>query len=188
MDEAAICRLIADGRYEKAFDGIVELFGRKVFHLAIGIVRNEATAADLAQEALLRVWKAIGTYNGTASLSTWIYTITRNACFSELQRAKRRGAISLDAPELAPVVEGMTAPEQASSGAGMDVELLVSLLPEKSQRVIRLFYLEQKSVEETAALLGIPANSVKVYLFRARKELARLAADRRSTLFQMNQP
>jgi len=188
MDELAIRKLLSDGRQNEAFDQIVELFREKVFHLALAITRNHATAADLAQESLLRVWKALNTYNGTASLSTWIYTITRNACYSEIERQKRRAAISLDAPETAPIVERLAATESVSTGAGMDVEQLVGQLPEKLERVVRLFYLEQKSVEETATLLGIPMNSVKVFLFRARKELARLAIDKKSTRFQISQP
>ena len=53
-------------------------------------------------------------------------------------------------------------------------EVMLSKLPEKYQRVLRLFYLEQKSYEETAALLGCPIGTVKTNLFRARQELIAL--------------
>ncbi|HMO65964.1 MAG TPA: sigma-70 family RNA polymerase sigma factor [Verrucomicrobiota bacterium] len=176
MDEADIRQELAAGRHREAFERIVDRFQQKVFHLALSMTRHEATAADLAQESLLRVWKALPAYDGRASLSTWIYTITRNACLTELARAARRPAVSLDAPESAGTLESLAAPEPAGAGAGSDLAALLDRLPDKYRQVLRLFHLEGRSGEETAALLGQPLGTVKTNLFRARKELARLAA------------
>lgn len=176
MDETAIRQLLAADRRPEAFDAIVAQFREKIFHLALSMTRHEATAADLAQDALLRVWKALPAYNGTASLSTWIYTIARNVCLTELARAARRPSVSLDAPESAGTVESLVAPEPAAAGTGMDLDALLTQLPEKYRQVLHLFYLEQKSHEETAALLALPVGTVKTFLFRARKELALMAA------------
>lgn len=174
MDETDIRQLLAAGDQRKAFERIVERLQEKIFHLALSMTRNEATARDLAQESLLRVWKALPAYNGNASLSTWIYTITRNVCLTELTRAARRQAMSLDAPESAGTLQSLTAPQASDGAAHLDIEAMLSRLPEKYQRVLRLFYLEQKSYEETAALLGLPVGTVKTNLFRARKELIEL--------------
>lgn len=176
MDESDIRQLLATGRLREAFERIVDAFQVKVFHLALGLTRSEHTARDLAQEALLRVWKALPAYNGNASLSTWIYTITRNVCLTELKRAGRRSAVSLDAPESAGTLAALAAPEHAIGGEALDVAALLDQLPQKYHLVLRLFYLEQKSLLETAALLGLPIGTVKTNLFRARQELARLAA------------
>lgn len=175
MDETDIRQELAAGRHREAFERIVERFQQKIFHLALSMTRHEATALDLAQEALLRVWKALPAYDGRASLSTWIYTITRNACLTELSRAARRPTVPLDAPESASTLEMIAAPEPAGAAAGLDLAVLLAGLPEKQQQVLRLFYLEQKSYAETAALLGQPLGTVKTNLFRARKELGRLA-------------
>lgn len=178
MDETDIRQLLAAGRQREAFERIVERIQEKVFHLALSMTRNESTARDMAQEALLRVWKALPAYNGNASLSTWIYTITRNVCLTELARAARRFALPLDAPESGCTLETLAAPEPTEAAAGMDIETILARLPEKYRQVLRLFYLEQKSYEETATLLGLPVGTVKTNLFRARKELTRLAAQR----------
>ena len=177
MDEADIRNLHAAGRQREAFELIVDRYQEKSFHLALSLTRNEATARDMAQEAFLRVWKALPAYDGSASLSTWIYVITRNVCFTEIKRAASRAAVPLDAPEAAATAESLSAPQrpEATAGAAQDVESLLAHLPEKYQRAVRLFYLEQKSCEETAALLGVPVGTVKTFLFRARRELARLA-------------
>lgn len=175
MDETDIRDDLAAGRHREAFERIVDRFQQKVFHLALGMARHEATARDLAQDALLRVWKALPAYDGRASLSTWIYTITRNVCLTELARAARRPAVSLDAPESAGTRDSLAAPAAAEAGAALDLAPLLARLPDRHQQVLRLFYLEQKSYEETAALLGQPLGTVKTNLFRARQALVRLA-------------
>ena len=176
MDDTDIRQLLADGHEREAFERIVERLQEKIFHLALSMTCNESTACDLAQESLLRVWKALPAYNGRASLSTWIYAITRNVCFTELSRAARQQAFSLDAPESAGALETLAASEPAEIASAMDIETMLARLPEKYQQVLRLFYLEQKSYEETASLLGLPLGTVKTNLFRARREVARLAA------------
>lgn len=176
MDESDIRQLLTTGRLREAFERIVDCFQEKIFHLALGMTRSEHTARDLAQEALLRVWKALPAYNGSASLSTWIYTIARNVCLTELKRAGRRPAVSLDAPESADTLEGLAAAGNPVADDALDIAALLGQLPQKHQLVLRLFYLEQKSLLETAALLAQPLGTVKTNLFRARQELARLAA------------
>lgn len=180
MDETDIRQLLDEGRRREAFERIVDRMQQKIFHLALSMTRNEATAADLAQDALLRVWKALPSYNGTASLSTWIYTITRNVCLTELGRAGRHKCVQLDAPENTLTRDSLVAVREAEAGLAGDVENLLQRLPAKHREILQLFYLEQKSCEETSALLGLPIGTVKTNLFRARKELALLAAEFRT--------
>ena len=178
-DESDIHELLEAHRLREAFERIVDRFQEKVFHLALSLTRNHATAADLAQEAFLRVWKALPGYNGTASLSTWIYTITRNACLTELKRSSRKQAVPLDAPESEELAGSLAAPECLEAGATDDIESSLAGLPDHFRRVLELFYLEQKSYEETSALLGLPMGTVKTHLFRARRELVRLSNTKR---------
>jgi RNA polymerase sigma-70 factor, ECF subfamily len=176
MDETDIRQLLNAGRRREAFEMIVTRYQEKVFHLALSLTRNEATARDMAQDAFLRLWKALPGYDGRALVSTWLYTITRNVCFNELKRAARRQAASLDADDEGASARELAAPQPVEAGAEMDIDAMLAHLPEKYQRVLRLYYLEQRSYEETGGLLGIPVGTVKTFLFRARKELAKLAA------------
>jgi RNA polymerase sigma-70 factor (ECF subfamily) len=163
-------------QYREAFELLLERYQAKVFRLACGLLRNESAAEDMTQDVFLRIWKALPGYHGGASLSTWIYTIARNACFTELKR--RRPTLSLDEPDLGEILEKEpelhVTPE--SEGAEMDVEIMLAELPEKYRRVITLFYLEQKSYEEVGAMLGIPMGTVKTFLHRAKKELLKIGA------------
>lgn len=163
-------------QYREAFELLVDQFQNKVFRLAISMVRDEAAAQDLAQEILMKIWKALPGYQGGASLSTWIYTISRNTCLTELKRRAARCTVSLSDPAIETSLEANTALHlvDREPGAEMDVETMLDRLPEKHRTVLMLFYLEEKSYDEVAALLGIPLGTVKTYLYRAKKELLKM--------------
>jgi RNA polymerase sigma-70 factor, ECF subfamily len=165
-------------QYAEAFELLLQRFKDRVFRLAFSFLRNQTQAEDAAQDAFVRIWKGLPGFHGDASLSTWIYTITRNTCLSELNKRAARPTISLQDPEMEEVADRMTAAQSNSAqpGSEMDLDAMLTALPEKSRRVVILFYLEQKSYEEVAAMLGIPLGTVKTLLFRAKKELLNIGA------------
>jgi RNA polymerase sigma-70 factor (ECF subfamily) len=176
MDDKDILGLLEVRQYDRAFAPLLKRYKDKVFRLAFSIMHNETQAEDVTQDIFVKVWKGLPGYHGGASLSTWIYTIARNACLTEIKRRNRHPTISLQEPELETAADCIPALQSESPGAGaeMDVEMLLAKLPENYRRVITLFYLEQKAYEEVARLLGIPLGTVKTLLFRAKKELLRL--------------
>ena len=163
-----------------AFELLLERFRDKVFRLSFSLLRDETQAEDMTQDVLIKIWKGLPGYQGGASLSTWIYTITRNACLTELKKRAARPTVSLQDPQLEEAVDALPAMQTSDpqSGTEMDVQVMLAQLPEKYRRVITLFYLEQKAYEEVAAMLGLPLGTVKTLLFRARKELLKIAARR----------
>jgi RNA polymerase sigma-70 factor (ECF subfamily) len=163
-----------------AFELLLERFRDKVFRLSFSLLRDETQAEDMTQDVLIKIWKGLPGYQGGASLSTWIYTITRNACLTELKKRAARPTVSLQDPQFEEVVDALPAMQTSDpqSGTEMDVQVMLAQLPEKYRRVITLFYLEQKAYDEVAAMLGLPLGTVKTLLFRARKELLKIAARR----------
>jgi len=131
----------------------------------------------MTQEIFLRIWKALPNYHGEASLSTWIYTISRNTCLTELKRRAARRTVSLSEPVVEATLDSIPALQVSDRevGAEMDVEGMLNRLPDKYRQVIALFYLEQKSYEEVGAQLGIPLGTVKTFLYRAKKELLKMS-------------
>jgi len=176
--EQEIRQRLGAGEFREAFERIVDLYSTKVFHLAYSMLRNETQAEDMAQEILLKVWKGLHGYNAEASLSTWIYTIARNACFTELKRRSAHPTVSLDEPEFESTFERLESVQtrDPESGMEMDVNLLLNRLPEKYRQVITLFYLEERSYEEVSALLGIPLGTVKTLLYRGKRELQKIGS------------
>ena len=163
---------LAAGRHAQAFDLIVPEYKDRVFRLAWTMLRDRAAAEDATQETLVRVWKALPGFDGRAQLGTWIYAITRNTCLMELR--KRRPTVSFDDPDSH---EAQAAAATIATGPARDPELdnllrLVETLPANQQEAVRLFYLEDKSYDAVAEVLGMPLGTVKNLLFRARKRLA----------------
>lgn len=184
--EAKLRQRLESGQYHEAFEALLGLFKDKVFHLACSMLRNETQAEDMTQEIFLRIWKGLPSYAGQASLSTWIYTISRNTCLTELRKRAAHPSVSLHEPQIEAALE--TLPELQThdrpAGVEMDVNQMLEQLPEKYRQVITLFYLEQKSYEEVAALLGLPLGTVKTFLYRAKRELLRLSRQRQPALTQ----
>ena len=167
---------LAAGRYHNAFEQLVERYKERVFRLCFSMVRNETQAEDLAQDIFFRVWKALPRYHGAASLSTWIYSITRNCCLTYLKRQKTHPAISLAEPELERLEESAAVQREVlEPGTDLDVQWMLAQLPEKYRQVVTLFYLESKSYEEVSAMLGLPMGTVKTFLYRAKQELLKIA-------------
>ena len=176
MQETDILRMLEARQFNEAFAPLLEGYKSKMFLLAFSILRNETHAEDATQEVFLKIWKGLPAYHGGASLSTWIYAITRNTCFTELKRRDRRPTVSLQEPEMEAASGWIPALQCADPepGSESDVEVLLSKLPENYRRVITLFYLESKAYQEVALMLDIPLGTVKTLLFRAKKELLRI--------------
>lgn len=167
--DEAIIQLVRSGRGQEAFERLVPAYRRRVFGLAYSILRDRAAAEDLAQEVFVKLWQALPRYDGRAQLSTWIYAITRNAAVSALRT--RRPSVSLSDAAVAEEVEGMTA-EPFAEPADAQLRRRIQALPDKQRQAITLYYLDERPVEEVADMMGLPANTVKTHLHRARANLA----------------
>ena len=165
----AIIALIQDGRANEAFERLMPAYRRRVFGLAFSILRDRGAAEDVAQEVFVKLWQALPRYDGRAQLSTWIYAITRNASISAMRRRRRTLPLSDAAVEAEVESRGaMPAAEPGDLGLWKRVEAL----PDKQRQAITLYYQEERQVEEVAAMMGLPVNTVKTHLHRARASLA----------------
>lgn len=165
----AIIALIQDGRAGEAFEQLMPAYRRRVFGLAYSLLRDRGAAEDVAQEVFVKLWQALPRYDGRAQLSTWIYAVTRNATISAMR--KQRRSVSLSDPVVFEEVESRGA-IPAIEPADDALWLEVAALPDKQRQAITLYYQEQRTVEEVAAMMGLPVNTVKTHLHRARASLA----------------
>ena len=166
-----IAELLRKGNRDLAFEELLRRYEGKVYRLCCALLRDRTQAEDATQESLVRVWKALDRYDERASLSSWIYAITRNRCLTALE--KRRPMDSLD--ELGEEAEfGLPASGEPPDGRAEQLLGLVELLPERLRRALVLYYYEERSVSEVALMLGCPEGTVKTALFRARAALAEM--------------
>jgi len=182
--DADLLAALSRGDRHAVLQGLMERYRQKVMNLAFSIVRDPALAEDLSQTAFVKAWQALPKFDGRASLSTWLYTITRNTCLTAVARERRLVPLE-DFAEVAdddgdPMVfgRGQAGTETAGQAAAeYDVAKLLEQLPEPYRRVVVLFYLEDRSCEEVGELLSMPTGTVKALLHRGRKKLAALAGE-----------
>jgi RNA polymerase sigma-70 factor, ECF subfamily len=169
MDEPSVDSLRA-GRSAPAFEALVAGYRRRVFGVAYAIVGSRATAEDVAQEVFVKLWKSLDRYDGRAQLSTWIYAITRNTAISALRKHRPAGSLS-DAAVLAEA-EARSAIEDDPRADDATLWRAIAALPDAQRRAVVLYYQDERPVEEVAAMLGMPVNTAKTHLHRARARLA----------------
>jgi RNA polymerase sigma-70 factor (ECF subfamily) len=162
------------GDYRAALELLLPRYRDRVFRLTLAMLRNRSEAEDVTQDIFVRLWRALPGYSGKASLSTWLYTISRNACLSQIR--KRRPQVSLDDPQvqLDPEVAALAAPS-TEQPATASVARMLDSLPARYREVVTLFYMEDRSCEQTATALGLPVGTVKALLHRARRRMIELA-------------
>lgn len=169
--DSDIVQLLQRGDGERAFALLLQRYESKVYRLCCALLRDRIHAEDVAQESLVRVWRALANYDSRASLSSWIYAITRNRCLTAV--AKRKASASVGEPDPEPGSDGHPACAQPLPEAvSEELRALVDLLPERLRRTLILYYYEDRSVSEVALMLGCPEGTVKTCLFRARAALA----------------
>jgi RNA polymerase sigma-70 factor (ECF subfamily) len=160
---ADVQQLLRERRYDEALEIMLDLYEHKVFRMAVAILRDAGRAVEVTQDVFLKMWRALPEYDGRASPSTWLYAIARNTCLSVVRAESYRKTSPLDdVPE----------PSAASSAPAIDWERLLAKLPDAQRHVITLFYFEERSVTEVAAMMGVPEGTVKSQLHRARRALA----------------
>src|SRR4030065_1495890 len=96
-----------------AFGALVREHGNEVYTLARRLVGDPHLAADVAQETLIRAWKALPNFRGDAALSTWLHRITVNTAWTQKKRAQRHSGLSLDEVADVPAPTGADHPEIA---------------------------------------------------------------------------
>ena len=172
--------LVREERRDEAIALLLPAFRRKVFGLAYSFLRDREAAEDVTQEVFIKVWRALPGFDARASMSTWIYTIARNASLSAVRA--RRPQSSLSDPEVMEAAEAMNPVPSADVIADRAAILrLVDQLPTKQRQVVMLFYMEAQSHEEVATMLAMPVGTVKTLLHRARARLSAAAGKMRAS-------
>jgi len=183
-NEEVLIRRIRDGERDLFYE-LIRPYERRVFAAALAILRNEADAEDVAQEAMLKAFKHIRQFRAESRFSTWLIQITVNE--ARMRRRKEHADI------MEPIAdrqdeEGNYSPRDFADWREIPLEILerkevrqelaeaLASLGEKYREVFLLRDMQHLSIEDTAKALGISTSSVKTRLLRARLMLRDLLA------------
>jgi RNA polymerase sigma-70 factor (ECF subfamily) len=152
------------------FQRIVERWQGPLVNLAYRFCRDRVLAADMAQDAFLRVFRALPTFRAKSSFSTWMLSVATNVYRSQLRR---------NLPELAGLdaladIPALSEAQVPTSGSREElVRRAVHALPSKYRDAIVLFYFHEMNVNRASESLGVPPGTLKARLHRARGLLER---------------
>ncbi len=136
-------------------------------------MRDQSAAEDLISEVFLDVWRQAGQFEGRSAVSTWMLAIAR---FKALSALRRRPDEALDEATAAAIEDPSDDPEISleKKDKGVLIRKCLAGLSAEHREIIDLVYYHERSVEEAAAIVGVPENTVKTRMFYARKKLAEL--------------
>lgn len=169
--DTILLQKIAKGDQE-AFKELYISYQPRLIKFCSRILKNDVSlAADMADEALIAVWKSAGSFSGNSQPSTWIHSIARFRLIAYLRKSKE---VLLDDDSAAlSLIDESALPEEEIASTEKNDELRegIGKLSDKHREVIELVYFKELSVKEVAKVLDISENTVKTRMFYARDKL-----------------
>jgi RNA polymerase sigma-70 factor (ECF subfamily) len=169
----------------EAFRALVVRYQRKVYAVALGIVKDPDLAWDVAQDAFVRVHTHLGEFKGESAFSTWVFRIATHLGIDAVRRERTRSKQDVDEADELAVAEGGegilatalgTNPQETALRRELRDKMTEALaqIPEKHRTILVLREVEGLSYEELAGRLGINKGTVMSRLFHARKKMQAL--------------
>ena len=172
LQDADLVRM-AIQRNEGAFRIIMQRHNRRLYRMARAVVANDSEAEDVVQEAYVHAFASLDQFRGDASLATWLSRIVLNEALGRLRRQRPTvdiGTIENRQAQIIPFPTPQLDPERTMAQREIQrlVEQAIDDLPEAFRTVLVARVIEEMSIEETAELFGLRAETVKTRLHRAR--------------------
>jgi RNA polymerase sigma-70 factor (ECF subfamily) len=172
--------LLAAGGDMAAFEDIYRSFSSTVYTVALGITRDRSDAEEVTQDVFMKVYRNLKSFRFGSSLGTWIYRITVNTAINTYRRGAKRKALELpDGGEAAYTASDLGASPANEAGRREAAEIVNRILDRMSpehRSCIILREIEGLDYKDMANALGIPINTVRSRLKRARGSMAAIAA------------
>jgi RNA polymerase sigma-70 factor (ECF subfamily) len=161
-------------RDQRAMEELFDRYESQVYRFVLRTFKDQGLAEDITAETFCEVWRAAAsTFRGQARVSTWLLAIARNLAISV---RRRRSEQALDETDALSIEDWADNPEVAAVKKQRDAIIarcLGSLSP-IHRELIDFFYFQDKSIAEVAKLTGVPVNTVKTRMFRARNLMGEL--------------
>ncbi|TVR28520.1 MAG: sigma-70 family RNA polymerase sigma factor [Balneolaceae bacterium] len=172
---------------QEAFRDLMNKYQKPLYYHIVKMVKDHEQVEDLIQEAFVKAFDNLKSYNTNYAFSTWLYRITTNHTIDYLRKKKLK---TMSIHEPVKTKDGDIAFQLEDEGAETDRKIIrkqrqtiiheaIEDLPEKYRQVIEMRHLEELSYDEIATELDLPLGTVKAHIFRAREMLYKALKDRR---------
>ena len=166
-----------------ALSALVQSQQTYVYSIAMSLMHNPADAADMTQDAFVRLLRSLGTYRGETKFTTWLYRLVTNICLDGLRRRGR----PIESLDVAAGGEDAQAPGERLADndrwtqpaeevelreSASEVRAAVNQLPAAQRLALTLHYFEDMRYEDIADVMGLPLNTVKSHIRRGKERLA----------------
>jgi RNA polymerase sigma-70 factor (ECF subfamily) len=145
----------------------------RIYRFVLRMLRDSTAAEDLVSQVFLDVWRTADSFEGRSQVSTWLLSIAR---FKALTALRQRKHEDIDQDDVLEIADAADTPEASldRSRTSAILRACIARLSPAHREIVDLVYYHEKSVEEVAHLINIPASTVKTRMFYARKQLAEL--------------
>jgi len=150
---------------------LVRRHERAVYGMGMSFFRNREDSSDFTQEVFLKVYRSLSRFEGRSRFSTWLYKIAYNTAINRVNRNKEYH--SLVEEETEPLLHDNETPERILIRQAAQQALLNAMeeLPERYRVCVDMFFFYDRSYQEIEGITGIPVNTIKSHVFRAKKLL-----------------
>ncbi len=181
--EKAIIQQIKEGNF-LAYEKFIIEYQNRMFAFIFSMVKNRDDASDLCQETFFKAYKSIRSFKGKAKFSTWLFKIGYFQSLNYLKRKKKR-------VEILNKIDPIFHPDSHSHDLevkemSIKIDFIMNEIPLNCRTALHLFYKEDKNYKEIAAIMKIPLNSVKSYIFRGKEEIRNKLSKENQLNFQTN--
>lgn len=189
-DDLTLVKRVRSGD-QRAFRLLVERYQKKVYAVALGMLKDKEEAMDVTQEAFVKVYKYLDHFKGDSSFYTWLYRITSNICIDVLRKKQGGGKteqvefdeqIQMDTAEANIGALGSrlgTNPQKSALRRELAEKIQEALaqVPEKHRMILLMREVEGLSYEDLAKVLEIPKGTVMSRLFHARAKVQKILSE-----------
>lgn len=188
-DDLTLVKRVRSGD-QRAFKLLVERYQRKVYAVALGMLKDKEEAMDVSQEAFVKVYKYLDHFKGDSSFYTWLYRITVNICIDVMRRKNSAGGDMEEFDESAPMDLSEARIGALGSRLGTNpqksalrrelaekIQEALAAVPEKHRAILLLREVEGMSYEDLSRTLDIPKGTVMSRLFHARAKVQKILSE-----------
>ncbi len=188
-DDLTLVKRVRNGD-QRAFKLLVERYQRKVYAVALGMLKDKEEAMDVSQEAFVKVYKYLDHFKGDASFYTWLYRITVNICIDIIRKRSGMGGEAVEFDETVPMDVSEANIGALGSRLGTNpqksalrrelaekIQEALAAVPEKHRAILLLREVEGMSYEDLSRTLDIPKGTVMSRLFHARAKVQKILSE-----------